>query len=121
MSEKQRKELESLRIEDFLCIVFAVLAFINLYGDQVQKKFVLTGMDSYDQKANDIFTFTLVITFLIYIYYLYRNYNTYKSAPQETKKLYEIKLFGSILLICGAICLLYFQTHNKTFTTAPSI
>lgn len=117
----EKQELEILKIEDILCIVFAILAFINLYGNQVQKKYVITRQYQYEEKANQIFTFTLIVTFLIYIYYLIRNYKNYKEVSKEKKELYRIKLMGSIFVIAGAICLLYFQTHNKTSVGAPSI
>lgn len=115
------KELKRLKFEDMLWIIFAILSLINVYGDNIQEKNLYINSSILEKKANDVFIFTLIITFLIYIYFFIRNYNSYKKASEKQKNLYTIKILGSSFLIAGIICLIYFQTNNKNFVGAPSL
>lgn len=115
------KELRRLRFEDMLWIIFAILSFINVYGDNIQEKNLYINSSILEKKSNDVFIFTLIITFLIYIYFFIRNYNSYKEVPEKQKDIYTIKILGSSFLIAGIICLIYFQTNNKNFVGAPSL
>ena len=49
------------------------------------------------------------------------NYNALNKASDEMKSLYEIKLLGSIFLIAGVVCLLYFQFNQKNFIGSPAL
>lgn len=115
------EELKRLWFEDLLWIIFGILCFINVYGDNIQEKNLYINSSVLEKKSNDVFTFTLIITFLIYIYFFIRNYNSYKNASNEQKRLYTLKILGSSFLIAGVICLIYFQTNIKSFVGAPSL
>lgn len=114
-------ELKRLNFEDFLWIIFAILAFTNIYGDYNDKEFLITNNPSFQIKSNTIFEITLLVTFFIYLYFLKRNYNFYKKASSENKELYFIKLLGSSFLIAGVICLIYFQTKQRAFIGSPAL
>ena len=115
------EELKRLWFEDLLWIIFGILCFINVYGDNIQEKNLYINSSVLEKKSNDVFTSTLIITFLIYIYFFIRNYNSYKNASNEQKRLYTLKILGSSFLIAGVICLIYFQTNIKSFVGAPSL
>lgn len=115
------EELKRLRFKDLLLIIFDILCFINVYGDNIQEKNLYINSSVLEKKSNDVFTFTLIITFLIYIYFFIRNYNSYKNASNEQKRLYTLKILGSSFLIAGVICLISFQTNIKSFVGAPSL
>ena len=115
------KELKRLKFEDMLWIIFGMLCFINVYGDNIQEKNLFINSKALENKSNKVFTFTLIVTFFICIYFFNRNYNNYKKAPKRKKELYTIKVLGSLFLIVGVICLIYFQTNNESFVGAPSL
>lgn len=114
-------ELKRLKFEDLLWIIFAVLCLINVYGDQLQKEYIVTSFNDYENKSNNVFKITLTITLFIYIYFFLRNYISYKNSSSENKSLYSVKVFGSIFLIVGVICLIYFQENNENFIGSPSL
>lgn len=64
-------ELARLDFEDFLWVVFMILAGLNIYGDYDDKKYLKSNVISYKEESNSIFTLTLTITFLIYLYFLF--------------------------------------------------
>lgn len=113
-------EIKRLKFEEFLWIIFAILSILNVYGDKEEEKYVITNQKFYKNKSNKIFEITLIVTLLIYSYFFIRNYNALKNASLNEKKLYEIKLFGSSLLIAGVILLIYFQFNQTSFIGSPA-
>ena len=103
-------ELERLDFEDFLWIVFAILCLLNYSGDNNDKAYIRTNDYYYKRSSNTIFELTVIVTFIIYVYFLVRNYKFYAKASEEEKSLYFVKVLGSCFLIAGSICLIYFQT-----------
>ena len=78
-------ELKRLRFEDLLWIVFGILCFINVYWDKIQEKNLYINSNVLEKKSNNVFIFTLIITFLIYIYFFIRNYNSTKKHLMSKK------------------------------------
>lgn len=113
--------LTRLNFEDFLWITFAILSFINIFGNYNEKEYLKTNRKEFDIKSSKIFGFTLSVALLIYIYFFIRNFNAYKNASKEEKSLYAKKLLGSSFLIAGVICLIYFQINETSFIGSPSI
>lgn len=114
-------EINRLNFEDFLWIIFIILALINIYGDYNDKEFLKTNKSEFKTKANQAFVITIFVSLLIYLYFFARNYKAYKKATEQQKELYKIKLLGSGFLIAGAICLLYFQINQTSFTGSPAL
>ena len=114
-------DLKRLNLEDYIWIVFAILAFLNIVGDNLEKCFIRTNKKIYSDKASDIFMFILIISLIIYIYFFYRNYVFYIKANEKEKENLLIKLIGSSLLIGGVLCLIYFQYNQRDFIGTPAI
>lgn len=115
------EEINRLNFENFIWIVFASLCLLNIRGDNLEMESIEENNDSFHNEANKVFEFTLSITFLIYIYFFLRNYRALKKAPKRKKRLYEIKTLGSLLLIAGIICLIYFQRQDTSFEGSPAL
>ena len=114
-------DIKRLNFEDYIWIIFAILAFLNIYGDWLQKEFLKTKKKLYENKANDVFLFVLIIGFFIYLYFFYRNYRAFLKVDEKDKELFIVKLIGSALLISGSICLIYFQYKQTDFIGTPGI
>jgi magnesium-transporting ATPase (P-type) len=112
-------DLKRLNFENFLWIIFAILCFMNIYGDYNDKEYLKTKQAIFKRKSNTIFETTLIVTFFIYLYFLLRNYKAYEKTVD--KNLYSIKLLGSSFLIAGVLCLIYFQFNQKEFIGSPAI
>lgn len=114
-------DISRLHFENFLWILFIILACLNILGDYDDEKFLNTNFFSYKEESNYIFIFTIFITLVIYFYFFIRNYELYRLASVNEQNQYFIKLFGSSLLIVGTLCLLYFQINEKNFIGSPVI
>lgn len=113
--------LNRLKIEDYIWVIFISLSVINMFGDSLQKKYVSTKNPEYQKEANEVFTFTLLATLFIYIYFFKRNYEALENISDENKELFTIKALGTAFLVVGILCLLYFQVNNKNFIGTPSL
>lgn len=113
------KEINRLSFENILWLVFIALGVASIFANNLEKMFVATNNKYYKEKANKIFVSTVIITILIYLYFFKRNYDAYLEC--KDKRLFQIKLIGSCLLIAGSICLLYFQINDKSYLGAPEL
>jgi len=116
-----QNEINRLNFEDWIFVIFIVVAILNIYGDQLQKKYINENNPTYQIKANKVYLVVIIITILIYIYFVKRNYNLFIHSEYSRKKTTGIKFLGSILLLIGSICLLYFQLNENDFIGAPNI
>lgn len=121
MSYEDYKELQRLNFEDILWVIFIFLGAANIVGDYNDKEYIKTKDQVYQMRADKIFTLTIEVTLIIYLYFFVRNYNAFKKASKKNQELFLIKLLGSAFLIAGAICLLYFQKNDSSFIGTPAI
>ncbi len=119
--ETVEEEIRRLNFEDLLLIVFIILSTLNMFGNQNEKIYVQTKDNVYKNRANRIFEFTIIVTLIIYLYFFKRNYDSYNGVSEDKKGLYRVKVFGSLLLIVGTICLFYFQKKQTSFIGSPSL
>lgn len=116
-----KDEFIRLNFEDFLIVIFIILSILNIVGNYYERMYLKYKSNIYKINSNKIFDFTISITTLIYLYFVIRNYNSYKNIESSKKQLYSVKLFGSILIIVGSVCILYFQMKQDSFVGAPII
>ncbi len=116
-------KIKELEFEKILWGIFIFLSALNIYGDNIQELFFINKDYMAEKKAKNIFIITIVISLLIYIYFVYRNYNYFKNAQENNHdtNLYLIRLVGSILVVVGVICLLYYQAFENTPIGTPAI
>lgn len=114
-------EISRLHFENFLWFLFIILSCLNIYGDYDEELFLKKHDVYYKRESHAIFTFTIMITLFIYLYFFIRNYKAYELASEREKRLYSIKLLGSAFFISGVLCLLYFQLYVKSFVGSPLI
>jgi uncharacterized membrane protein YidH (DUF202 family) len=115
-------KIQELKTDELIWIIFITISTLNIVADEYEKKYYLNNDQKKDTEAKKIFILTVTISLLIYIFFLNRNYKKVKDLKQNNKnyKTAEIRLFGSLLIVVGVTCLLYFQIKNKD-TTNPSV
>lgn len=106
--------IKQLNIEKGLFIVFILISILSIYADTLQQYYIKTNNQKYNKQAKSLFITTLIITLIIYSYFLYRNYNQLKDALLNNKNIFNnsIRTFGSILIIVATLCFIYFQLNN---------
>lgn len=114
-------DLKRLNFEDIVFVILIVITIMNIYANQLQKKYIKDKDISSQIEANKIYLFVLVVGLILYFYFLYRNYHSYKNASDEDKELFIYKVLGSSFIVAGTICLIYFQVNDPNFIGSPSI
>ena len=104
-------ELNRLNFEDILWVIFIFLSVMNIISNKLQKEYIVSNKQYYEDKANNISVCVLTILVFIYLYFFLRNYNMYnnKDTPSSEDM---VKVIGSFLFIVGTLCLLYFQINS---------
>lgn len=118
MDNEKEEQIKRLSFENFIWVVFIIISALDIYGDELVKKYIRENDKVADVKAKKVFFYILIITVIIYIYFFIRNYYDFKKHPQEDE--YKVRLLGSIFILVGSICLLYFQLKTSTVTESPS-
>ena len=121
MDSNEISELKRLHFENVIWIVFAGLCILNILGDNDEIFFLFCNDVSYKNEANTFFELTLTMTLFIYLYFFFFFFKQFNKASSDKKSLYEVKVLGSIFLISGIICLIYFQKKQKNFTGSPAL
>jgi len=115
------KEIERLNFEDILWVIFIMLSILNIVSNNCQKNYVKSNEQFYEDRANNISIFVLLILFFVYLYFFFRNYNMYNNKDNPSKTDF-IKVAGSLLFIIGTLCLLYFQVNSDdNFIGGPAL
>ena len=109
---EQTDTINHLTLENYIWGIFILIAVANIVGDELIKDSITEHNRKKDSLAKNIFIITLIVTILIYLYFLSRNYHDYQSHKDEVA--YEIGFLGSIFTIVGVLCFLYFQIKITT-------
>lgn len=113
---EQSEIINRLTFENYIWAIYIIISIGNIIGDELIKDSITEHNQKKDSLAKNIFTISLIITIIIYLYFLDRNYKDYQSHHNTT---YEIRLIGSLLMFAGILCFLYFQI--KTTTTNDTV
>lgn len=119
---KNNDKLKDLKIDEWIWGIFIFLSILNIFGDELEKDFYAKHHIKSDQTAKKIFTFTLFVSLLIYIYFLYQRYQQIQMAKarQEDPKICELRGVGSVLVVIASLLFLYCQLED-TRAHNPSI
>lgn len=113
-------KIKELEIEKILWLLFIFISALNIYSDNIQELFLLQKNQKLEKSSKKIFTFTVTISLLIYLYFGYRNYNNFKNATED-KTLSGLRLAGSILIIVGTLLILYYDIKDQEPIGTPTI
>lgn len=98
-----KQRLDSLDIDDIVWYAYIFIAVAALYSNKIEKDFVVTNSRTKEKEFHAINLIVLTIAFLIYIFFVLRNFKTYQNN-KNSKSL--INLIASILfLVAGGILL----------------
>ncbi len=104
-----------LRIDEMIWVIFIVLSILNIIGDECLIEYYSFSNDNKNKQAKDIFTISVFISLIIYLYLLYKRYNVYKNNKINNKDtmICGIRLFGTILVVVATILFLYCQLEDR--------
>ena len=110
MNNQSTQTYTRLKFEDNLSIIFIILNLLNIRANAIIENAILTNNISQVSKALKIYRFIIVISILLYIYYVKRNYKYYIESRKKVNydnTLEKIRLEGSLLILVGTLLLGY--------------
>lgn len=117
MNSENEETIKRLNFENLIWVCFIIIASLDIYGDELIKKSITSSDKNCRKRANKLFIGITMFSILIYIYFLMRNYNDCKKHNNES---YQVRLVGSIFILTGTICFLYFQLTTTYQNDSPS-
>lgn len=109
MNSNNQNEYKRLLFEDNISIIFIILSILNIKANNIVEDALITNnYDNYN-KAINIYKFNIIVSILIYIYFVIRNYSFYERAIENNKNpsFEKIRIIGSVLILIGTILLAY--------------
>lgn len=112
--------IKDLNRDEIFSLIFMILNVFTILGDEFLKKYYTYKNVKCYKNAKKLFLASLVITFFIYFYFIKKNkYNYYNKIINNQESFPTlVRLIGSILLICGIVCLIYYQVNDNDVTGA---
>ena len=110
MNNQSTQTYTRLKFEDNLSIIFIILNLLNIRANAIIENAILTNNISQVSKALKIYRFIIVISILLYIYFVKRNYKFYIESRKKVNydnTLEKIRLEGSLLILVGTLVLGY--------------
>lgn len=117
MNNQSTQTYTRLKFEDNLFIIFIILNLLNIRANAIIENAILTGDISQISNALKIYRLIIVISILLYIYFVKRNYEFYIESKQKVNydnTLEKIRLTGSVFILVGTILLGYTIFKEKT-------
>ena len=117
MNNQSTQTYTRLKFEDNLSIIFIILNLLNIRANAIIENAILTGDISQISNALKIYRLIIVISILLYIYFVKRNYEFYIEGKQKVNydnTLEKIRLTGSVFILVGTILLGYTIFKEKT-------
>ena len=115
-------EIESLKIDEVIWVVFIFLSIINIFGDECKKEYYVNDNTEREELAKKIFLFTLFISFIVYIYISYIKYKRLRYCYDNNLdcSCARARFFGSVMVVIASGIFLYCQMKETT-PVNPSI
>ncbi|MBQ2639941.1 MAG: hypothetical protein IJF92_04170 [Bacilli bacterium] len=110
--------IKRLTFENYIWLAFIIISALDIYADELIKKDLLYNDKKSKEKADKLFLGLTALSMLIYLYFLARNFYDYKKYNSKS---YQVRLIGSIFILIGTICFLYFQITTKQQDSSSNI
>lgn len=117
MNNDNFTEYNRLLFEDNISIVFIIVSLINIKANNIVEDAIITNNYEKYQRAITLYKINIIITILVYIYFIIRNVYFYNQALEnnEDPSFEKIRVIGSVLILIGTLMLAYtlFSDENE--------
>ena len=117
MNNDNFTEYNRLLFEDNISIVFIIVSLINIKANNIVEDAIITNNYEKYQRAITLYKINIIITIIVYIYFIIRNVYFYNQALEnnEDPSFEKIRVIGSVLILIGTLMLAYtlFSDENE--------
>ena len=117
MNKEIQEKLKSIKIEEFIWIIYIGIIFLSFYSNSLEKKYFIYN----DLNSKKRYRETLIIIFsiLLIVYYYFLS-DSYKSIQElnindsiEKKKLVYLSFLGSLFIFLSGVIFLYIAYQDE--------
>ena len=109
--EDKMERLKQIKIENIVWLIYIILIVICLYGNKLEKQFILFQDNYSKNKYRKVNILIFTIATIIYLYFFIDNYKgvqNLKITDSKLKKdLNKLSLLGSSLILISGLIFLY--------------
>ncbi len=109
--EDKMERLKQIKIENIVWLIYIILIAICLYGNKLEKQFILFQDNYSKNKYRKVNILIFTIATIIYLYFFIDNYKgvqNLKITDSKLKKdLNKLSLLGSSLILISGLIFLY--------------
>ncbi len=123
MNGSIREEIQNIKIEKALSIVFIIVGLANIIGDDFLIKSICENNPSLKSKSQQLFLFGLILALLANIAIVARNYTFYKEKKDAglDASAELTRLFGTVLTLIGFILIFNYFIETGIDTELPPV
>ena len=101
------ERIKETKIED-------IIITISLYANKIEREYLKTNNQLYKDKYRNLLFIIFATATLVYLYYTISGYNDFKkNQDAETKRLSELSVIASTLVLISGIIYLYIIYKDK--------
>lgn len=106
MNGRLSEKLKEIKISDYIFVIFIIISLSGIYADHKEKDELTHKDPKGNEKAHNVRMIALVVSLLIYIYFLNRKLKRRKE-PMTNAFINNLDILASILFIIGGLIFIY--------------
>ena len=115
--------IHNLSRDNILSTIIIGVTLLTITGNNTYKKYYKTGLTKYINNARTLYLISLFCALIIYIIFEISNYETLKRKVMTSSnpKSAFIRLVGSVLIVIGTLCFIYYQSNEEYPAGGPEV
>lgn len=116
LSESKRYQgINDLNNDNLLSAIIIGVTLLTIIGNNVYKRYYETGKVKYVEKSRIIYITGLIIALGIYLIFEKSNYENLKNKVMNSDNPTPafVRLVGSVLVVIGTLCFIYYQFNEE--------
>lgn len=117
MNSEIREQLQELEIEDLIWIILIFASIMAIISNYFEREWVKKKTKKDYQTFKNINTTILIVSFLVYFYFVLLSYKKYCQTKGQTnlRKIFfsELNLFTASLFLVGGLLNIFIETNSN--------
>ena len=117
MNSEIREQLQELEIEDLIWIILIFASIMAIISNYFERAWVKKKTKKDYQTFKNINTTILIVSFLVYFYFVLLSYKKYCQTKGQTnlRKIFfsELNLFTASLFLVGGLLNIFIETNSN--------
>ena len=122
--ESIKDDLQELRIEDFIWIIYAFIVIAALVSNALERAFLVSKRPQLRRKFKTINITIFFVTFIIYFYFVLLSFRKLKNAQRcgSVKEIFlnHANYLAACFFLVGGCIYLFTEISSNSFDTSPS-